>query len=122
MRARGTVLAVALVVAVGAACGDDSESAAPSTSRARSTTTTTTTAPLVATETDLRDCDRTIEPFFRRGPGDGFAPVEVLEGENLLFSGTREARPLRRTRRRTGATSAATASKTRSSTTMPASS
>ena len=98
-RARGTVLAVVLVVAaVGSACSDDSEKAAStSTSRAGASTTSTstsvppTTAALVATEGDLSGCDRTVEPYFRRPVNEGLAPGPgFLEGESLLFSGTRE--------------------------------
>jgi hypothetical protein len=100
MRARGAVVALALLVAaVGVACSDDTESTAPSTCAPRSTTTSrtsrepepvTTTAPLVATEEDLRACDRTIEPYFVFPPADqsGFpvAPPDV-EGESLLVGG-----------------------------------
>jgi hypothetical protein len=102
MRARGTVLAVALTLtALGVACSDDTESAvSPSTARAGTTTSSTTTsttmlAALAATEQDVRDCGRSIEPYFRQGPGDpsGLLPgLDPLAGEPLRYSGTEDDR------------------------------
>jgi hypothetical protein len=96
------VLGATLVVAaIATACSDDSESGAPtSTSHAGTTTSSTTTSTtmipaLAATEQDVRDCDRTIEPYFRQGPGNpsGLLPAPpLLEGESLRFSGTEDDR------------------------------
>ena len=91
--AHPAIVAVALLVAAaGVACDDGADSAAPSTSRSSTTTstsaTTTSTTVLPATEQDIRDCDRTIEPYVRRaGFPSGLPPLDPLEGENLRFSG-----------------------------------
>jgi hypothetical protein len=110
--AHRTVIGVmTLVIACGVtACSDGSDSAAPSTSGPRSTTTSrtsrepqpvTTTAPLVATEADLRACDRTIEPYFVFPPADQLGvplPPPDVEGESLLVGAGIAFPPLDRSR------------------------